>query len=72
MSVADSPYRTQVLQELEQIPEEYLASLLKMIRVFHESITLKPADESFRQGWQEALRNETRPVTELWEDIDVE
>jgi len=72
MSVADSPYRTQVLQELEQIPEEYLASLLKMIRVFHESITLKPADESFRQGWQEALNHETHPVAKLWEDIDAE
>jgi len=72
MSVADSPYRTQVLQELEQIPEEYLASLLKMIRVFHESITLKPADESFRQGWQEALNHKTHPVAKLWEDIDAE
>ncbi|MCP4400472.1 MAG: hypothetical protein GY801_24605 [bacterium] len=72
MSVANSPYRTQVLQELEQIPEEYLASLLKMIRVFHESIILKPADESFRQGWQEVLNDETRPVAELWEDIDAE
>ena len=70
MAVANSPYRTQVLQELEQIPEEYLGSLLKMIRVFHESIILKPADESFRQGWQEALNYETRPIEELWEDID--
>ncbi len=32
-------------------------------------ITLKPAEESFRQGWQEALRGKTRPVSELWEDI---
>jgi hypothetical protein len=30
----------------------------------------KPAEGSFRQGWQEALRGETRPVSELWEDID--
>ncbi len=36
----------------------------------HESITLAPAEKSFRQGWQEALRGETRPVSELWEDID--
>ena len=35
-----------------------------------ERSTFKPAGESFRQGWQEAVRGETRPVSELWEDID--
>ena len=72
MAVANSPYRMQVLQEVEKIPEEYLVALLKMVRVFHESIILKPAEESFQQGWQEALQDETRPVSELWEDIDAE
>ncbi len=43
-----------------------------MIQVFRESILLKPAEESFRQGWGEALRGETRPVSDLWEDIDAE
>jgi hypothetical protein len=72
MAVIDSPYRTQVLEEVEKIPDEYLASVLKMIQVFRESIFLKPAEESFRQGWQEALRGETNPVSELWETIDAE
>jgi len=40
------------------------------MRALREGITLKPAEESFRQGWQEALRGETRPVSDLWEDID--
>jgi hypothetical protein len=35
-----------------------------------ESTPLHPAVESFRQGWQEALQGETRPIAELWEDID--
>lgn len=72
MAVVGSSYRTQVLKEVDNIPDEYLAALLKMIRVFHESIILKPAEESFRQGWQEALRGDTRPVSELWEELDVE
>ena len=59
-----------VLEEVEKIPAEYLPFLLEMMRVFRESITLKPAAESFLQGWQEALRGETRSVSELWEDID--
>jgi hypothetical protein len=62
-------YRT-VLEEVEKIPLEYLPFLLEIMRAFKESITLKPAVESFRQGWQEALHGETRPVSELWEDID--
>lgn len=59
-----------VLEEVEKIPPEYLPFLLDMLRAFRESIMLKPAEESFRQGWKEALRGETRPVSELWEDID--
>ena len=72
MAGIDYSYRTQVLEEVEKIPEEYLSSVLKMIQVFRESIFLKPAEESFRQGWQEALRGETKPVFELWETIDAE
>ncbi len=59
-----------VLEEVEKIPAEYLPFLLDMMRAFRKSITLKTAEESFRQGWQEALHGETRPVSELWEDID--
>jgi len=59
-----------VLEEVEKILAEYLPFLLEMMRAFRESITLKPAAESFRQGWQEALRGETRPVSELWADLD--
>ena len=59
-----------VLEEVEKIPAEYLQFLLEMIRAFRESLTFKPAAESFQRGWQEALRGETRPVLELWEDFD--
>ena len=59
-----------VLEEVEKIPPEYLPFLLEMMRAFRQSITLKTAEESFRQGWQEALRGDTRPVSELWEDIN--
>jgi hypothetical protein len=33
---------------------------------------LKPAEETFRQGWQEAMTDETLPIEELWVDIDDE
>ena len=69
MAQSNATYCT-VLEEVEKIPAEYLPFLLEMMRAFRESITLKPAEESLRQGWQEALRGETRPVSELWEDID--
>jgi len=44
--------------------------LLEMIHLFRQSIALKPAEESFRQGWQEALRSETLPIAELWTGIE--
>ncbi len=65
-------YTTQIDREIEQTPEEYLPMLLDLIRLFRQSVMLKPAEESFRQGWGEAMRGETMPLTDLWKDIDAE
>jgi hypothetical protein len=69
MVQSNATYRT-VIEEAEKIPTEYLPFLLEMTCAFRASIRLKPAEESFRQGWQEALGGETRPVSELWKDVD--
>jgi predicted RNase H-like HicB family nuclease len=42
-----------------------------IVCVFRESVALKPAEASFRQGWKEALAGEARPISELWKGIDV-
>ena len=66
----ESTQRHQVVEEIDRIPLEYLPGLLRMVRAFRESVTLKTAGASFRQGWQEALDGDTRPVSELWDDLD--
>ena len=70
MTTYQATYKDRIRQEVAQTPDEYLPLLLEMIHLFRQSITLKPAEESFRQGWQEALRSETLPVAELWTDIE--
>jgi hypothetical protein len=55
---------------VEKLPAEHLPFLLEMMHAFRESMRLKPAEESFRRGWQEVLYGKTRPVSELWEDLD--
>lgn len=64
------PYQTnyaeQIQHEVEQTPDEYLPLLLEMVHLFRRGLTLKPATESFRQGWEEAMRGEALPITELW------
>ena len=65
-------YAEQLVYEIEEMPEEYLPILLEIVRLFRESVTLKPAEASFRQGWKEAMAGQTRPVSELWEGIDAE
>lgn len=67
-----SVYEKQLLRAIKEIPEEYLPNLLQIVRLFHESVTLKPAKASFRQGWKEALTSETHPISELCEDIEAE
>jgi len=72
MSAKVSIYEEQLVREIKGTPEEYLPNLLQIVRLFRESVSLKSAEASFRQGWKEALAGETRPVSELWEGIDAE
>jgi hypothetical protein len=72
MSAKVSVYEEQLVREIRGTPEEYLPNLLQIVRLFRESVALKPADVSFCQGWKEALAGETRPVSELWEGIDAQ
>ena len=71
MSTA-TEYREQILAELDALPEEYLLFALQIMRSFRESVSLKPAAESFRQGWREAQEGNTLPIATLWNDIDAE
>ena len=74
--VAQNPTTTKILeqmmQEINKTPQEHLPSLLQIIRLFRESVTLKSAEDSFRQGWQEAMKGDTIPVSQLWDGIDAE
>ncbi|HOS78824.1 MAG TPA: hypothetical protein PLJ24_01015 [Anaerolineae bacterium] len=72
MSTYPTTYKARIKQEIEQMPEEYLPLLLEMIHLLRQGIALKPAEESFRQGWQETLNGEVLPVTELWSGIESE
>lgn len=65
-------YEEQLAYEIEKLPGEYLPNLLQIVRLFRESVTLKPAEDSFRQGWKESVAGETLPVSELWNGIDAD
>ena len=65
-------YKEQLREEIESTPGEYLPALLQIVRLYRQSVVLRPADESFRQGWQEAMSDQTLPLSELWHDLDVD
>ena len=70
MNTCQTTYTEKIRQEINQTPEEYLPVLLEMIHLFRQSIALKPAEDSFRQGWKEAMKGEVLPVSDLWAGID--
>ena len=72
MSIDHTTYEAQLIEEIKETPEEYRSNLLQIVRLFRESVALKPAVASFRQGWQEAQMGQTRPVSELWKDIEAQ
>lgn len=65
-------YEEAIKREIQETPREYLPNLLQIIRLFRESVTLKPATITFRQGWNEVMEGEVRPISELWRGIDAE
>lgn len=72
MPARTSAYEKQLVDEIKTVPREYLPNLLQIVRLFRDSVALKPAEASFRQGWKEAITGDTRPVSELWNGIDAE
>ena len=70
MSIELSTYEEQLIKEIRETPEEHRPNLLQIVRLFRSSVALKPAEASFRQGWQEAQAGQTKPVSELWKDIE--
>lgn len=72
MTTQPLTFEEQIEYEIRETPKEYWPSLLQLIRLFRNTVVLKPADASFRQGWQEAMTGQSRPIAELWEGIDAE
>jgi len=72
LSNYQASYTDLLMKEIKATPDEYLPSLLDIMRIFRESITLKSADESFKEGWNEAMTGETIPIDKLWTGIDAE
>ena len=72
MSAEISGYEKQLILEIKETPTEYLPNLLQIVRLFRDSVVLKPAEDCFKQGWKEAMAGETCPVSELWDGIDAE
>ena len=72
MPVRLSEYEKVLIRELKGMPREYLPNLLEIVHLYKESVTLKPARESFRQGWREVKEKKTMPVSQLWEGISAE
>ena len=70
MATPFAAYEKQLVHEIRDLPPEYLPNLLEIVRLFRDSVALKPAEASFRQGWKEVRAGETRPVAELWEGIN--
>jgi hypothetical protein len=69
--ISQSAIEKQLVHEIRAIPSEYLPNLLQIVRVFRDSVALKPAEESFREAWR-SRRGERRPISELWDGIDAE
>ncbi len=72
MTVSVQRCQEQLRREARATPSEYWPNLLQLMRLFRETVTLKSAEASFRQGWQEAASGQTHPISELWEGIDAE
>jgi hypothetical protein len=65
-------YRERVLAAIDTLPEEYLPFVLQLVQTLHDTIMLKPAAASLRQGLLEVKQGVTYPIEQLWDGIDAE
>ncbi|MDM8564283.1 hypothetical protein QUF74_01365 [Candidatus Halobeggiatoa sp. HSG11] len=60
----------QLINEIQQVPSEYLPMLLQIVKSYRESVTLNTAEESLRQGWKETITGDIHPIDSLWDGIE--
>ena len=71
-----------LLQEIETATEDQLAQTLTFLQILHQNTPIEdeePYDtpieeirEGIYRGWQDVLAGRTKPVSQLWEGMDVD
>ncbi|NOX49083.1 MAG: hypothetical protein GXP16_00910 [Gammaproteobacteria bacterium] len=60
-------------KEIDAVPEADRALLLRLVKSYREGVCdedLPTAEESFREGWQDVLDDNTHPVEDLWDRVN--
>ena len=65
-------YIDKIENEINQMPPEYLPALFNIVHIFRESVSSKTIEDSFRQGFKEALTGNVHSIETLWNDIEHE
>ena len=56
---------SEFMREIEQVPTQYLPQLFQIVHIYKESIIRKNLVDSFEKSWDQAIKKETSPITEL-------
>lgn len=67
MEIRLSKPMAELLQEIQQTPEEYLPNLRQMIRLFRESVTMKSAQSDSWQKVMDEIKNPDREKKATWQ-----
>lgn len=59
---------SEFLDEIKQVPPQYLPQLFQIVHLYKESITKKTNLESFEKSWSEAVSGQVSDISELWEE----
>ena len=76
MSSEPKDITEQLHAEIEDTPPRYRPLLLRLVHSFRTGIEedepWPTAEESFREGWEDAKAGRVHPIEELWEGIDAD
>lgn len=68
----DSPIYLEIVNEINNFPEEYLPSLISILKIFKDSLTIKSPEESLKQALIELSEWKTQSIENLWDGIDAQ
>lgn len=63
-------YQDKLQEEIRNVPDEYMAALLNVVRAFRKSRVKRSLEEDFQRRWEQAQEDDIHLIEMSFADVD--